>query len=175
MSQTSQPVDDFVFLNGRPPIQEFIGFIKIMAANGHDIESNALVREWRSANDRVRELEQAESGFADNPVVGPIDPVAAPFLQAALASPSAQKTFGAVPVEWCTVELDRLVVYQRFINLRYVGELKGVVPAALGPIEVARLRIEPSRFWGNCVQSRPNSVSHRSEPESWCSRSVVLK
>jgi hypothetical protein len=138
MSQTSQPVDDFVFLNGRPPIQEFIGFIKIMAANGHDIESNALVHEWRSANDRVRELEQAESGFADNPVVGPIDPAAAPLLQAALASPSAQKTFGAVPVEWCTVELDRLVVYQKFINLRYVGELKGVLPAALGSIEVAR-------------------------------------
>jgi len=138
MSQTSQPVDDFVFLNGRPPIQEFIGFIRIMATNGHDIESNALVHEWRSANDRVRELELAESGLADNPVVRPIDPAAAQLLQEALANPSAQKTFGAVPVEWGTVELDRLVVYQKFINLRYVGELKSVVPATLGPIELAR-------------------------------------
>jgi hypothetical protein len=138
MSQTSQLVDDFVFLNGRPPIQEFIGFIRIMAANGHDIESNPLVHEWRSANDRVRELELAESGLADNPVVGPIDPAAAPLLQATLANPSAQKTFGAVPVEWGTVELDRLVVYQKFINLRYVGELKSAVPATMGPIELAR-------------------------------------
>lgn len=138
MSQTSQPVDDFVFLNGRPAIQEFIGFIKIMAANGHDIESNPLVHEWRSANDRVRELELAETGLADNPVVGPIDSSAAQLLQAALANPSAQKTFGAVPVEWCTVELDHLVVYQKFINLRYVGELKSVVPATLGSIELAQ-------------------------------------
>jgi hypothetical protein len=76
MSQSSQPVDNFVFLNGRPPMQEFIGSIKIMAANGHDIESNAL-DVWRSAHDRVREPEQAESGFAGHTVVGPIDPAAA--------------------------------------------------------------------------------------------------
>jgi hypothetical protein len=138
MSQSSQLVDDFVFLNGRPPISEFIGFIKVMALNGHDIDQHSLMSEWRAANDRVRELEQAERGLADNPVVGPVDPTAAPLLQAALDNPSAQKTFGAVPVEWCTVELDRLVVHQKFINLRYVGELKSVVPTTLNPIELAR-------------------------------------
>jgi hypothetical protein len=125
-------------LNGRPPISEFIGFIKVMAVNGHDIDQNSLISEWRSANDRVRELEQAESGLADNPVVGPIDPAAMQLLQDALGNPSAQKTFGAVPVEWRTVELDRLVVHQKFINLRYVGELKSTVPATLGPIDLAR-------------------------------------
>ena len=138
MSQSSQLVDDFVFLNGRPPIPEFIGFIKVMAVNGHDIDQNLLMSEWRAANDRVRELEQAESGIADNPAVGPVDPAALPLLLAALADPSAQKTFGAVPVEWSTVELDRLVVHQKFINLRYVGELRSAVPATRGPIELAR-------------------------------------
>jgi hypothetical protein len=109
-----------------------------MAANGHDIEQNALVHEWRSANDRVRELEQTEGGYADNPIVGPIDSSAISLVQAAMASPSAQKTFGALPSDWFTIELDRLVVYQKFINLRYVDELKGSVPRTLAPIELAR-------------------------------------
>jgi hypothetical protein len=60
------------------------------------------------------------------------------LVQAAMASPSAQKTFGALPSDWFTIELDRLVVYQKFINLRYVDELKGSVPKTLAPIELAR-------------------------------------
>jgi hypothetical protein len=138
MSQSSQLIDDFVFLNGRPPISEFIGFIKVMAVDGHEIDQNTLMSEWRAANDRVRELERAESGLADDPVVGPVDPTAAPLLQAALNNPSAQKTFFVVPVEWSTVELDRLVVHQKFINLRYVSELKSAVAATRGTIELAR-------------------------------------
>jgi hypothetical protein len=138
MSQTSQPVDNFVFLSGRPPILEFVGFVKSMASDGRDLDHSALVSEWRSANDRVLELEQTERGIADNPNVGPISPNTSPLLQAALANPSAQKAFGALPSEWLTVELDRLVVYQKFINLRYVDELKSAAPQKLTPVELAQ-------------------------------------
>jgi hypothetical protein len=116
MSQTAPPIDEFVFLSGRPPIPEFIGFIKTMAVNARDIEQNALVSEWRSANDRVRDLEQTESGFAENPTATAIDLSARPLLEAALAQPAAQKVFGIVPSEWLTVELDRLVVPFCLVN-----------------------------------------------------------
>jgi hypothetical protein len=138
MSQTSQPVDDFVFLSGRPPIPEFIGFIKTMALDGRDIDQNILVSEWRSANDRVRDLERTETGIADNPAVTDIDSSARPLLDDALGQPSAQKIFGLLPSRWATIELDRLVVYQKFINLRYVAELKKAVASTLGPVELAR-------------------------------------
>jgi hypothetical protein len=131
MTQSSALIDDYVFLSGRPPIPEFIGFIKSMAVGGHDIDQNILVSEWHSANDRVRELEQTENGIADNPAFGPIDSSAMPFLDAALLHPPARKMFGALPSEWFTIELDRLVVYQKFINLRYVSELKAVAPKSL--------------------------------------------
>jgi hypothetical protein len=138
MSQTFQPVDDFVFLSGRPPIPEFVSFLKTMAVDGRDIDQNVLVSEWRSANDRVRDLEQTEGGVADNPAVTDIDSSAMPLLEEALAQPAAQKTFGLLPSKWATVELDRLVVHQKFINLRYVEELKRAVANPLGPIELAR-------------------------------------
>jgi hypothetical protein len=138
MNQTAPQIDEYVFLTGRPPILEFVGFIKSMASDGRDLDQNALVSEWRSANDRVLELEQTERGIADNPTVSPVDSNAKPFLEAALINSSAQKTFGALPSEWLTVELDRLVVYQKFINLRYVDELKSAAPQKLNPIELAR-------------------------------------
>jgi hypothetical protein len=138
MSQTAPPIDEYVFLSGRPPIAEFIAFIKMMAVNGHDIDQNTLVSEWRSASDRVRELEQTEGGIADNPPVTEVDSTAKPLLEAALAQPAAQKTFGLLPSTWLTVELDRLVVYQKFVNLRYVEELKREVPNPLTAPELAR-------------------------------------
>jgi hypothetical protein len=138
MTQSSPAVDAYVFLSGRPPIPEFMGFIKTMAVDGRDIDQNTLVSEWRSANDRVRDLEQTESGVADNPPVAEIDLSAKPLLEEVLAQPAAQKAFGIVPSQWMTVELDRLVVYQKFINLRYVEELKAEVPTPLGAIELAR-------------------------------------
>jgi hypothetical protein len=138
MGQTSLPADDFVFLSGRPPIPEFVSFIKTMAVDGRDIDQNVLVSEWRSANDRVRNLEQTEGGIPDNPAVTDIDPRVRALLEDVLAQPSAQKTFGMLPCKWVTVELDRLVVYQKFINLRYVEELKKEVPNPLGPFELAR-------------------------------------
>lgn len=137
MSPSSPHVDDFVFLRGRPPIPEFVNFIRTMAVNGQNIDQNALVSEWRLANDRIRELEQTEGGVADNPAVTDIDSSVRQLLDAALAQPGAQKTFGLVPSKWSIVELDRLVVYQKFINLRYVDELKRGVSDTPLPIDLA--------------------------------------
>jgi hypothetical protein len=167
MNQTTQPVDDFVFLSGRPPIPEFLNFIKTMAVDGRDIDQNVLVSEWRSANDRVRDLEQTEGGVADNPGVSETDQSAKPLLDGVLAQPAAQKAFGIVPSQWLTVELDRLVVYQKFINLRYVEELKAEAPNPLGAIDLARFSagLGLAKAEVQISQSAPNAFAFTSMSE----------
>lgn len=130
-------MDDYVFLIGRPPILEFIGFVKGMAVDGRELDDGVLAAEWRSANDRVRELEASEGGVVDNPTVGPVSEHIRPMLEAALADSSAKKTFSLFPSSWGTVELDRLIVYQKFINLRYVAELKQEAPTVWSPEHLA--------------------------------------
>lgn len=58
-SGTGSPTDDHVFLIGRPPLGEFLGFVEVVAGIGSE-DRGALANEWRQANDRVKALE----GFA---------------------------------------------------------------------------------------------------------------
>lgn len=116
-------VDDHIFLLGRPPIQEFAYFIRTMARDGHLIDQAALMQEWRAANARIQGLEQDEAGYADHPPIAPLPPALQPFAARVLAEPAFQKSFCYVPCDFGMVELDRLVVWQKSINLGFVSTL----------------------------------------------------
>lgn len=116
--------DEHVFLIGRPPISEFLGFIKRLAVDRDSRDLGPLTEEWRTANDRVRELEDQEAGWADDPAVDPLPEPMGALKTRVLQDPIFQETFRFVPTDIGMVELDRLVVFQKHINLRYVEELK---------------------------------------------------
>ena len=73
MSQVG-PADDHVFLVGRPPLSECLGFIRTMAVGGQTADQGQLAAEWRKANDHLKALESKEAGIADGPSVGALDP-----------------------------------------------------------------------------------------------------
>src|SRR5438477_7684176 len=116
--------DDHVFLVGRPPLGEFLGFIRTMSIDGQTADQGQLANEWRRANDHVSELEKTEAGIADGLQVVELPASLAQLAEQVRAEPSFQKTFGALPTQFGLVELDRLVVYQKFINLGYVEMLR---------------------------------------------------
>jgi len=116
--------DDHVFLIGRPPLSEFLGFIRTMAVDGQSADRGQLAAEWRRANDHVKSLEVAESGIADGPTTQELDPCLASKASSFLASPYFLKSFSMVPASLGVVELDKLVVFQKFIDLAFVSELK---------------------------------------------------
>ena len=121
----TQPiVDDHVFLVGRPPLVEFLGFIRTLAVEGQSANQGQLAHEWRVANDRVRELEDREAGWADNPAIESLNKSLEPLKDRLLEDPMFQRSFQIVPVDVSVVELDRLVVFQKHINLGYVRELQ---------------------------------------------------
>src|SRR5947209_8526866 len=115
------PGDDHVFLIGRPPIGEFLGFIRTMSVDGQNLDQGKLADEWRQANDHVNALEKAEAGIADGVAVSPLPEALHPLTEQVRNEPSFQTNFRMIPTEFGVIDLDRLVVYQKFINLGFVG------------------------------------------------------
>jgi hypothetical protein len=124
MNQSQQiQGDDSVFLVGRPPIDEYLGFISTQPVDAQSADLKNLSEEWRQANDHVKELQNTEPAWADNAPVTPIPLGLAHLTQLVLNDPIFQKSFDIVPVELAYVELDRLVVFQKYINLVHSNRL----------------------------------------------------
>jgi len=117
-------VDEHVFLVGRPPLGEYLAFIATLAVGGSGIPQGSLAAEWRKANDHVKELEVGEAGFADNPTIGKIPQAQQPLVTQIFDDPIFKRSFQFVPTDIGLVELDRFVVYQKYINLKYVKDLQ---------------------------------------------------
>jgi hypothetical protein len=122
--QAQNVADDHVFLIGRPPISELLGFISTMAVDGATADQGKLMKSWRDANDHVRDLENTEANIADDAPISDLPSELVARAQDLLASPIAQEAFKLLPTTIKMVELDRLVVYQKYINLAYVRQLQ---------------------------------------------------
>lgn len=110
-------------------MSEFLGFVENQTVAGQNGDRRLLADQWRTANDHIRGLEAHEAGLADGVQVQDLNSAVEPLRQQVLADPFFQKAFALVPVSIGLVELDRLVVYQKHINLTYAAALC----ASLGP------------------------------------------
>src|SRR2546427_960610 len=122
-------IDDHVFLIGRPPLGEYLGFVTSRTVDGDKADIRQLSDEWRSANDHIKELEKHEAGAADRPPVSPVPPELGKLLEQVAADPMLPRSFNVVPTSIGIVALDTLVVFQKDINLNYVREIQ----RSLGP------------------------------------------
>jgi hypothetical protein len=160
MSATPQ-TDDHVFLVGRPPLGEFLGFIRTMSIDGQTADQGQLADEWRHANDHVAALEKTEAGIADGLQVAPLPASLTQLAEQVRAQPSFQKTFGLMPTQFGVAELDRLIVFQKFINLGYIGTLKSTFTPTPTEIDIAQLAFgvgRPSAAVGS-MQTAPNAYT----------------
>jgi hypothetical protein len=117
-----EPADESIYLIGRPSLRQFLRFVRREAAD--DLSESALVEEWRTAHEIARALERDEAGFADNPEIRELGPDYEPLLIEFLKDPLVRHGFNAVPTEVGMVELDRLVVYQKHIDMTHVRNLE---------------------------------------------------
>lgn len=125
--------EDNVFLMGRPPMGEYLGFLTTQMVDGHLADRGALAQEWRTANDRVKELERDESGWADGVAIESVAAELSDLEESVCGDPVYRKQFELVPWRVGTVELDRLVVFQKRIGLKHakrLSETNGKSPSA---------------------------------------------
>jgi hypothetical protein len=162
ISTAARPiVDQHVFLLGRPPIGDFLAYVRTCAVNARRSNDKQLMDEWRAANDRVRELETSEAGLADGPAIAPLPPELDDLRDAVLAEPAFHHAFRLVPTELAMVELDRMVVHQKHINLMYVKEVRERLPAAPTLQDLFRfcIPLESHTVPVQITQTAPNSYT----------------
>jgi hypothetical protein len=131
-------VNEVVFLLGRPPATEYMGYVSSMTVDGATAEKGVLANEWRVANDHIKALEQAEAGIADGISVGLLDVSLDALSKAAFSDPFFSRNYSLMPASLGVVELDKLVVFQKQINLTYAKQLEAALVKPATPEAVFR-------------------------------------
>jgi hypothetical protein len=128
--------DRMLYLLGRPTLKQVLRFVK---ANAVERPSTAsLIGRWNRARDLIKELEQTEAGIADAPPIQQLGPEYQEVLIEFLKDPLVKHGFNTVPTEVALIPLDRLVVYQRHIDLGFVAGLQRQLPPTLGALDTFR-------------------------------------
>jgi len=128
MSLSPDATTEYLYLAGRQPLADYIDTVKRTAIGGDTMTEGAIAEDWRAARRRIQQLEATEAGWADGPTLEPLPAGLATQAEAILRERASQEDLALFPHRWCLVELDRLVVYQNYIDLGFVEELKQGLP-----------------------------------------------
>ncbi len=132
-------IDDYLLLVGHPPADDFFRFFRTRVVGGETADTDDLIRAWRKANARVRELRDSEATLADGTELRQL-PTEMRDAAAAALREAEQRGYRLTPCRWMHVELDRMTVFQKRINLRWVSQLQALIgktPTARDLVEVA--------------------------------------
>lgn len=143
------PVDNMILLTGRPSLAKFVRYVRGRTVDGLRTHEGDIAATWWGGREIYRQLEMQERGWADNPSIQPLPAEMQELAELGLRQPSVRKLRHFAPRQWRLVEIDRLVVFQHTINLRFVEEIKAQLPMPLQPEDVMRLAV------GNTQQSHP--------------------
>lgn len=141
--------DEFIVLTGRPPLGRFVRFIRTKGMDGLHASEAELAKDWREGRETVRELERSERGWADGQKLLPLPDEMQPLAERGMNQPSIRRLRHYAPRQWWLVEIDRLVVFQQHMNLRFVEEIKAELPRVPTAGDIIRTAV------GNVEQRRP--------------------
>lgn len=129
---------DSVRLLGQPSLAKYTRFVQEKTVNGAGIDRGGLVAEWRAAKDYYQELEETESGIADEIEIRELDPALTPLVEEAMVDPRFTYAFKTFETRFEMVELDRLVLFQTNVTQQGADRLKEQLPAEPDPAALLR-------------------------------------
>jgi hypothetical protein len=112
------------WLLGQPPLQRYLDYMQDTAIGGAEASRSALIDEWRTANDYWYELEQSQAGVADSVEIRDIDSSLQPCIDEVMASDRYRRGFHELPTRFAMVELEKLIVSQRHVDIHHTERLK---------------------------------------------------
>lgn len=126
-------IEEQVWLLGQPTLEDYLDYVRRVVDGGADLDRRALVDAWRDANDHYHDLETDEAGIADS-----AERLSLPEAMTSLAdelsrTASFQRTFDRLPTTFAMVELDKIVVSQRRVNLPFVEAQRARLDPKPGP------------------------------------------
>jgi hypothetical protein len=138
MTNSTPAGEEFIYLLGRTPLEEFLDFMSREPLDAATFDRDRLTAVWAAAQTAVEELACREADWADYPELTPVPAALKPLVAQVRADPFFERAFAQAPNAIGMVELDRLVVRQKTINLAQVQRLQQQLGASLSSEELFR-------------------------------------
>ena len=113
---------EVLYLSGRPSLKGFVRYVTDRA--WPTPARSTLVETWQAARAHVKKLEKREAGVADHPRIERLGRHYEPLLLEFFKDPLVRPSFNSLPTDIALVPLDRLVVYQKHIDVTFAEELR---------------------------------------------------
>ena len=121
--------DPILVMRGLFPLAKFIRFVRERCPP-QSFDEAMLMSEWQEARAAALQIIDDEAGIADSIEIQALSAEMKPLAEQVMRQPSMRRLTSLVPRSWCMVEIDRLIVFQDSINLRYVDQLKASMASA---------------------------------------------
>ena len=119
MSTAPAPLDEHLLLTAFFSLQEYLHWRTLMAP----AEDDVLLAAWRRCALAAAHL-RSEDGHPDGIRIEALPAALHSLAGQLLAHPSLQRSSRLFPARLASVELDRLVIYQRHVNLHWAEQLR---------------------------------------------------
>ena len=116
-----------LYMIGRPTLKHFLRHVRHNAVDPQ--RESDLVDEWNAASSVVSAMQKSEAGAADNARTVQLGPEYAPLVSKLLREPLIRNGFNTVPTEVAMVDLERMVVYQKHIDISHAQRLERELPS----------------------------------------------
>lgn len=134
---TRDDADDHVFLCGYPTLEGYLSFVKDNAIERQS--DRTLAQAWSKGHKEVTRRQRTEAGIADDVPIGPIPARLKALEKRLYEDPLYDHAFDIVDTSVGMVELDRMVVYQKHIDLAHTRALVDKIGKNPTPEAVFRL------------------------------------
>ena len=151
-----------LYLIGRPTLKNFLRYVRHNAAEPQ--RESDLIDQWNAANDTVKRLQKSEARAADDARIVPLGPEYKPLLSKLFREPLIRHGFNTVPTEVAMVDLERIVVYQKHIDISHAERLERDLPSdpsyeQIFELCLPRKRANPPVRWSRAPRDKYVFVS----------------
>lgn len=123
-----QDASEHSYIVGRQPFQNYLRFIRGKRAGDTPLDEKLLAQEWREIQRAALAAEEKEAGFADDPQLLPLPDEMIPIAQEARRHEILENALGARNCQWWLVEIDRAIVFQPWVDLKFTRHLEAMIP-----------------------------------------------
>jgi len=113
-----------VWLLGLPKLADFVSNVRRRTEGGPQADEGELIRLWRAAASRYRDLEALEENIADTVEIRELTAAMQPLADRVVDDPHFRKVYASLPCAFGLVELDKLIVYQQDVMIDHVARVR---------------------------------------------------
>jgi hypothetical protein len=129
--------DAHLLLLGHPPASDFLRMVRTRSPDAERPDAAELVSFWRAARAHVRELEKHDEPIEPDVCDIPVDMAEA--ARNCFDDPVLHEIRRISPCRWLLVELDRLIVLQKYVNLRRIMDIENLLAGQRSARDLIRL------------------------------------